>query len=277
MTPGWRTTVSVLACLATASSALAQPATTNAKNRQAGALVSKAFDKSEAGEHEAAIALFTDAYKILPNPVLLSHIGTELMKSGKLRDALQWFCQYLETDPNGPNAQYASSTARRLQIQLGNKSGEACAKPRPEPPLPPPPAAEPVTVPVSSVVLPPTTVEPSDRGSSTLRYAGLAVGGVGILALGIGGWQGIEAQRITNQINERDGENEPWQADIRDLQARGQDYENRQIVLLISGGLLVAGGAVMYLLGRPSAEQPRDKPVVGVTPTTNGVAISGRF
>lgn len=272
MRSGWRATVAVLSCIAATAPAMAQPATT-AKNRQAGALVSKAFAKSEAGDHEGAIELFRQAFALAPSPVLLSHIGTELMKSGNAADALRYFCMYLENDPKGPSAEYAASQAKRLQLQLGNKSPEACAAPA-APELPPPaaaPVAEPVapTPPVAAVVVAPTQ-------TSALTYAGIGAGAAGLIAVGIGIYEGVQARDISNQINAR-GEDGNWRDDIRDLQVRGQRYEDRQIAFLIGGGVLIATGTVLYILGRPSASEQPAKTSVRVTPTTNGVAVLGRF
>ena len=254
---------------------MAQPATT-AKNRQAGALVSKAFARSEAGDHDGAIELFRQALAIAPNPVLLSHIGTELMKNGNAPDALRYFCLYLENDPAGPSVEYATSQAKRLQIQLGNKSTEVCTTPAPK--EPPPPPVEPVAVPVAPVAPPsPPVVAHDNGGNRALTYAGIGAGAAGLLAVGIGIYEGVQARDISNQINAR-GDDQDWQDDIRDLQVRGQRYEDRQIAFLIGGGVLVATGAVLYILGRPSgSEQTAGKAAVHVTPTTNGVAVFGRF
>jgi hypothetical protein len=45
------------------------------------------------------------------------------------------------------------------------------------------------------------------------------------------------------------------------------------------GGVLVATGAILFVVSRPSAssEPSHDKAIIGVTPTTNGLAVFGTF
>ncbi|HEX3477106.1 MAG TPA: tetratricopeptide repeat protein [Kofleriaceae bacterium] len=105
--------------------ALAQP--TSAKQKAASDLVKKAIAKSEAGDHEAAIKLYNDAYDLAPNSLLLSNIGAQYQELGQWDDALEYFCRYLKEDPDGVNAAFARSQAKIVQRQLGRKSRDPCA------------------------------------------------------------------------------------------------------------------------------------------------------
>src|SRR3954471_3001274 len=106
--------------------ALAQPA--SPKNQKAASeLVKRAIAKSEAGDHNAAIKLYNEAYELAPNSLLLSNIGAQYQELGEWEDALDYFCRYLKEDPGGVNAAFARSQARTVQRQLGRKRADPCA------------------------------------------------------------------------------------------------------------------------------------------------------
>src|SRR5262245_38166086 len=136
MSRGSRLTGALLAfCLAGPAHAEPKPATD--KDRQiANELVKRAIAKSQAGEHAAAIDIYLQAYTIVPSSILLSNIGTEYQHSGKFAEALRYFCMYLEKDPSGTNATYATAQAKKMQIELGNTrvdDRDVCAPPRTQP------------------------------------------------------------------------------------------------------------------------------------------------
>jgi tetratricopeptide (TPR) repeat protein len=111
--------------------ALAQPA--SPKNQKAASeLVKRAIAKGEAGDHNAAIKLYNEAYDLAPNSLLLSNIGAQYQELGEWEDALNYFCQYLKEDPGGVNAAFARSQAKIVQRQLGRRkvdSKDPCAAP----------------------------------------------------------------------------------------------------------------------------------------------------
>src|SRR5438552_3128318 len=130
-----RTAAAVLASLLAVSPALADPKPPTDKDKQvASDLVKKAISKSQAGDHNAAIDLYLQAFTIVPNSILLSNIGAEYQQSDRPQQALRYFCMYLDKDPSGTNAPYAAAQARALQVELGNKDvddRDVCSKPKP--------------------------------------------------------------------------------------------------------------------------------------------------
>jgi uncharacterized membrane protein len=104
------------------------------------------------------------------------------------------------------------------------------------------------------------------------------MGGAGVIGLVVGGVAGLKAKSISDEIT-----NHPrgtaWDNGIRALEQRGQNYEYLQIGGLIAGGALVITGVILYVQSRgsPDAAHDADKTAVHVTPTTNGVAVFGRF
>src|ERR1041384_3791247 len=75
--------------------ALAQPTRqVSAKDRQmAGDLVNRAIAMAEAGDHDAAIALYNDAYRIAPDSLMLSNIGAQYQALHQWKEAFEYFCR----------------------------------------------------------------------------------------------------------------------------------------------------------------------------------------
>src|SRR6185436_7205612 len=89
--------------------------------QKAGELVKQAIAKSQAGDHQGAVDLYNDAYKIIPQPLLLSNIGSEYQQmEHKGVEALGVFCKYRSSEgPQGQNSAYVTAQAKLLYIQLG--------------------------------------------------------------------------------------------------------------------------------------------------------------
>ena len=277
MTRGSQKATALLASFLLATPALADPKGQPDKDKQlAGELVKKAIARSQAGDHAAAIEIYLQAYTIVPNSLLLSNIGAEYEQSDKPQEALRYFCMYLDKDPTGTNATFATSRAKALQIQLGNKhvdENNVCAPPKQETKKPPP--KNPIDPPPPP---PPQPDEPPPGGNTTVKYVGVGAGIAGLAAVGVGVYAGIQAKTISDQLTNHD-KMQSWPDNIRLVQQRGQDYENLQIGALIAGGVLVTTGVVLYMVSRPdeSARRSSDRAVLTVTPTTNGFAVFGTF
>jgi tetratricopeptide (TPR) repeat protein len=177
--------VSVLTALPAVASAQ------SAKDKKAASeKVKQAIAKSQAGDHEAAITLYNDAYKIIPQPLLLSNIGAEYQQMGKAVEARDFFCKYLAADPTGSNVGYATAQAKTLYIDLGGikdvKDEDVC-KPlvKPEEQAPPPDDDKDKDKDTKS---PPEPIAPTtETRQSPLRWVGVGAGvlGVGVFGLGI--------------------------------------------------------------------------------------------
>jgi len=267
------------ASLLIASPALAQPGAqpTPAQKQQAGDLVKQAIAKSQNKDHEGAIELYLKAYAIIPLAQLLSNIGTEYQSAQKPVEALKYFCLYLEKEPTGNLAGYATSQAKSLYFLLGGKNveeREVCKAPvtqatqDTQPDVQAPPSQPPPTV---------GKVSDHDPGKG-LKIAGYAAGGAGLIAFGVGFFFGSEAQKISDDITNHTDTTIAWRDDIKDYEAKGQRDENLQIAFLVTGGVLVIGGAALYILGRSKSES-METMALRPTATANsaGVAFSGSW
>ncbi len=259
--------------LCSSALAIAQPKPTDAQKQQAGDLVKKAIAKSQALDHLAAIELYLQAYAIIPQPLLLSNVGAEYQQAQKPVEALKYFCMYLDKDPTGTNASYATSQAKMLQVSMGNKDGEVC---KPAKPSPPEPVVEPVVVTGTANLATPTMM-PAPDGGRTLRLAGLAVGGAGIAALAVGVVYGVKAKHNSDILTGHD-KAMSWPDNIAEIEAQGQSYENRQIGFLVVGGLVTITGTVLYVVGRSKKHSDERIAITpSVTPETIGVSLGGGF
>lgn len=317
--PGAMVAAVVSVVVSASGPALAQNKPPSDKDRQAASeLVKKAIARSQAGDHAAAIKIYNQAYTLVPNSLLLSNIGAEFQQDGMYKEALDYFCKYLEQDPAGTNAPYARSQAKILQRQLGRKrldDRDVCAAPRAEEPASEPvraasdrglgdrdkrdarddkrdarddrrdarddkrddkPAREKRTAQRGGDDAPTDAPEVTSRGNPTLMYTGLAVGVAGLVATGVGIYAGVKGKQISDQINSHDPMT-PWPDNIKDLEHRGEAYNSLQVISLIGGGALITTGIVLFVVSRPDTPERADKSVVRVVPTTNGLAVFGRF
>ena len=237
--------------------------------KEAGDLVKKAIAKSQAGDHDDAIELYRQAYILIPTPILLSNIASEYQSQNKQVEALKYFCDYLKADPTGTNVTYATAQAKTLQIQLGHPVDDSDVCKPPEPPKPAEPAPAATTTATATPI-----VEPAPHPGSTLELAGLGVGAAGLVTFGVGIYYGLQAKSISDDISSHPT-NQAWRNDIVAYEQEGKDDQTKQIIFMTAGGIVAAGGAVLYWLGHSkntAVEQVSVRPVV--SPSSIGIAGS---
>ena len=274
---------SVVASFGLPAAAFAQGKPPTAKQKaKASELVKQAIAKSQAGEHETAVVLYEDAFKIIPQPLLLSNIGSEYQAMQKPVEALKYFCKYIEADPTGSNISFATAQAKTLYIELGGvtsvEDADVC-KPIVKPPPPKPP--EPVIEKKQPPPVEAKKVEPRDDApkASPLRWVGLGLGVVGIGVFGGGVYFGTKARDISDQITNHDPA-DPWPSNIAQLEADGASYEKKQIAFMVGGGVAVVAGVALFIIGAPKAHREGAASVSitpVATPDTLGFAAAGRF
>jgi tetratricopeptide (TPR) repeat protein len=261
--------------------AAAQPKPTEKEKKKASELVKKAIAKSQAGDHDTAVELYLEAYDVIPQPLLLSNIGSEYQQMKKPVEALKYFCKYLEADKTGSNVSYVTAQAKALQMELGNDvdDSDVCT-PKKKPPPPAKigdPATGPDTGPPIGTIGGPGPEGGSDGGKrgGTVRLIGYGVTALGVGVLGGGVYFGLEAKKISDEITNHDPAT-PWPGNIKDREQAGRDAEKKQIIFMVGGGAALAAGVVMILVGGPkTATEVAIRPTV--TPESMGLAISGGF
>jgi len=144
----------------------------------------------EAGAFARAVDEYKAAYELDPRPELLFNIAQAYRLAGDKKQALENYKQYLVAQPDGKGA----DEARVLVAELERQIDEDAAK---VPPIPVPPVPVPVPPPVPVHVDPPP---PARESRSTLKIAGIASAGVGLVAVGAGVKFGLDARAASNAI-----------------------------------------------------------------------------
>jgi hypothetical protein len=119
------------------------------------------------------------------------------------------------------------------------------------------------------------------RGWSTQRYVGVAVAGAGVLAIGAGSVLGLMAKSKNDEAH-TGMTNCPLPNECRPLgvalihQAEG--LATGSTVAFIAGGVLAAGGAVLFFTAPPARAATADVALRGyVGPGGAGASVGGRF
>lgn len=129
----------------------------------------------EEGRYEDAVVAFEEAYRLSARPALLFNIANALERAGRWGEALDVLSRYRAY----ASAEERATLDRRI-TNLERRIAEAKAVAPPPPPAEPEPEA-----PVAPVVV--STPPPSAEPNAWLRPLPLAVGGVGVVALGAAG------------------------------------------------------------------------------------------
>jgi len=286
-----------------ASTASAQP-TPDEVQQQAADLVGKGIQRQTKHDTDGAVALYKEAYCLIPEPALVYNIGTAYQEGNRAAEALSFFKMYLKIAPSGDLANDAKQAIKVIQPGLPKAKEVAtilcevkvppvcldgaqpvdgvCPKPAPSC------AAGQelrdgacVTV---AAVNNDTGLDGNGSGtttggkrSKTLFYAGIGTAGAGAVALGVGVAFGLKAKSASDAISNNMGD---WTPELLAKQQEGKDAERNQIIFTVVGGAAVAGGAVMIVLGmRSHHESPEShaRLVPFFTGDQAGFALAGHY
>ena len=279
-----------LALIAGTSLAYAQPKPSPQQVQQAGDLVKKAIAKSQAGDHTLAIELYEQAYNIIPQPILLSNVGSEYQQAQKPADAVKYFCRYLAADPNGPGVTFATTQVKSMQIELGNEVDDAdVCHPKPKAAPLPPPTAPPEPSNLTGTNFGPTggpTAEEPSHPGRALEYTGVAVMVASAVPLVIGLGYTYKSYSLNSQIaDHKMGDQWPQTIDgidIKQWPTEGARFNHDAYVFTIPGaiGVLIGGGVLYYGIHRSNAASSSTEHA-RVIPTASahdaGLAVVGSF
>lgn len=280
-----------VAIAATASSAFAQPsAEVQAKATE---LVNEGIKLQSKRDYDGAVGKYKAAYCLIPEPALVYNIGTAYQEASRTSEAASYFRMYVKVAPSGDLVPDAKAALKSLKDKSASVGIITC-----EPVAPPEPVCADGAAPVNGVcpATPPTCEPPNElRGgecvavlattgattggkrNKTLLYAGFGAAGVGVIALGVGVAFGIKAKDASDRLSEHTSG--PWTQELLDLQEEGANAERNQIVFSVVGGGLIAGGAVMIVLGMRKHEthETSARLVPWLAGDQAGVALTGGF
>lgn len=233
----------LLAVMLATSVAAADP---TAEDKASALELARAGDEAyKAGDFERAADLVKRAYALYPEPLLLYNIALALDGLGKTKDALDYYEQYLATDPNVKDR---GAIERRVATMRAQLAAQAEAN---KPPPPPPPR-----------------VEPAPEPASKLPYVTIGVG-LATIAGGFG-FGALSASRHD------DAETAPSQLVAQQQQDRAQLYATTANIMFVAGGVIAVGGVIWAVLDRPKRASDTSGTKIVVGPSSIGVAWTFR-
>jgi len=144
-------------------------------------------------------------------------------------------------------------------------------------------APEPIAPPATPTGRAATTPPPETNAGSTQRVVGIAAAGAGVIGVVIGSVLGLVAKSKLDQSN-ADDHCDPSGCDDTGLSLRHSAVTaaTGSTVGFIAGGVLIAGGAVLWFTAPHPSSAPPDSAHpqtarLGLAPTPNGVVLVGRW
>ncbi|MBI4509483.1 MAG: hypothetical protein HY698_07585 [Deltaproteobacteria bacterium] len=243
--------VAVLAC-----SSLVAWGAPDAKKRQeeARALYQEGDKFFKLAEYDKAIQAFKKSFLLSNAPLLLFNIAQAYRLKGDCAQAIRFYQNYLNEDPNPTNK-------KDVEVAMGQ-----CAAPTAKGPDTDAAANAPVesvgqraqeTIDIGSregpeigaapvVQEPKPAAEVRDLPGRSLRLAGLIVAGAGMAMAGTGIYLGLDAHATESSVEEHEG---PWDP-VDEERERSAKKKSFVASLLTAGGIAaIAGGGALYYLG----------------------------
>jgi tetratricopeptide (TPR) repeat protein len=210
----------------------------------------------EKGDYATAVALFTEAYALAPSPALLFNLAQSYRLQGDCDTAVLMYKRYIDTDP--PPEALALARA-----QLANV--ERCAR---HEPVAGEVIADPTPSHIEIAALPPRK-DADDSPGGLRKDIGLGLGIGGSAALAGALYFAYQAHTASDAVEEayRKGGK---QGDIAKLDADGRSDARYATILGIGGGLAVATGATLYVLG----VRAENTHAVAIHPTAHGAQVA---
>lgn len=242
------------------------PARADSPLEEAKALNRQATVEYDVGKFQEALDLYSKAYERYPMPALLFNIGQchKLLKNYERE--IFFFRGYLRAQPAAANRAAVETLIAEAQRQLDDqRAQEAAAKAAEERR-----ASEIAKAPASA-----SGEAPPSPPSPALRLAGVGTAGAGLVVIGLGVYFGLHAATLSNEISNVSSSHGTWVAPYPSDYGSGTSSATVANVLYVTGGVLLATGAVLTYLG-----WPRGTSVTAAIAPGNGgaqLAVVGQF
>lgn len=218
----------------------ATPSAAQSNKARAADLFKKSADAYLHGDFAAAIGLLDEAYALDPQPVLLYNKARAHEGLGHVDEAIELYEKYLAEEPSSPDRGAIEQRLVTLKKQRDEKLAlakertaveqerAAVEKERANPPPTEPPA------------------EPPHR-RSVLPYVVMGAGGASLVG-------GVVFGLLANSKKSA-ADSEPVQTQASDLRDKGRTFATVSNVTFVVGGVLVAAGAVWWVLDGTSSKR----------------------
>jgi tetratricopeptide (TPR) repeat protein len=262
----------------------------------------KAYYK--AGAFDLAIQEFLAGYKLDPRPGVLFNIARGYEELKDKPHAIEYYKKYVDQGAGAAASTEARARMVVLERQIKEdeerKKAEEAERERQRQQALNPPPAMPAPEETKAPAAPPAAPAPTASGSTgpegavavsatpaaspetarTLKIAGIAAGGAGVVLAGVGGFFAWRASSLKSDINADIAKNQYTKDDL----AKDGDMKTANtlaVISFIAGGAALAGGAVLYYLGWSQTPQSSGGATAmlspGVTANSAGLLLTGRF
>jgi len=205
----------------------------------------------DAGDYAGAAARFQQAYALAPSPGLLFNLAQDYRLSGDCEDAAIMYRRFLATDP--------SPQQRTVAEQHLDKVAK-CARP---------------TLAVQTVTPPPAAPDhPADarrdrsKNPRIEKDVGLGFAIAGGAALVGAAYFAYRAHDDQEKVSKGYDMGTPW-PQLADTDADGHRSQRDAMILGIGGGVSLATGAALYMLG-----VKHERAAIAVTPSAGGAKVA---
>jgi tetratricopeptide (TPR) repeat protein len=229
------------------------------------------------GHFEQALDLYGKAYESYPTPALLFNIGQCHKMLKNYERAIYFFHGYLRDAPEAPNRAFVEKLMAEAQADLdAQRAAEAVeAKRR---------AAETPSAPTSSTSGSGTNSTasvdqpPPKPANPTLRIAGIATAGAGVVLVATGIYFGAHSRALANDVSQISTEHGTWSDQAQSQYDSGKSAATAADVFYVLGAVALATGGVLTFLGWPRGGAEA-RPVAAVAPTSGGASfvVAGHF
>lgn len=271
----------VIGSLATAAGAQPAPAPKQRPTQQELDRARAHFKAAEAAkarrDYETAATEYLAAYELFEDPEFFFDVGEVYRLAGDEPSALTYYEKYLQFDPNGRGAPAARTAVDDLRRSIAAKqdaarhtadddaarrAAEEEAKHKAAQEAQRKADEDTANHAVNAAVHTPPSraLAPSAPGGHGLRIAGLAAGGAGVVALGVGVAFGLRAKGISDEASR-------WDRFDQARYDQGKAAERDMFILTgIGAAGLVTGGVLYYLGHRADMADDGARPAVTFVP-----------
>ncbi len=224
-------------------------------------LATKGREAHDKGDYVRAISAFKEAYVMAPAPALLFNLAQAYRLQGNCDDASLMYRRYLGTGPSPEGREVAAAHLATVERCTRQRSLNI--------PMDDSVAYLNVSAPPDLGVVDAPQQDTPVRGSTIQKNLGLGLTIGGTAALAVALYYGLRARSAANEV-ERLYDMGAKFRDVEPIHLRGERAALNGKIFGIGGGLAVASGVTLFVLGRRSE---RAAPIA-ITPTARGAQVS---